>query len=251
MTTSNIAIDEKYNEAIQSLKKINNDLFYDDLKKIMKEREDTLAELNEEVYESIEKMQKSLKHFPVQVSEQLKEEVIEPQSQVFDRGMERFDETIAVLDKKISFWHQEFQDYLLKTERLLADAKGLQQDDQEFIVGETERVLTEVRILQEQVTRALSEEADKLNVKYEAVGERLGVILKELTVVEESHQAEIAQLNQQLTHNQKELQHKWEEKWKLSIENGAKREGLFKKWLIGLAIGQGVSVGLMVLMFFF
>ncbi len=250
MTTSNIAIDEKYNEAIQSLKKINNDLFYDDLKKIMKEREETLAELNEEVYESIEKMQKSLLHFPVQVSEQLKEEVIEPQSQVFDRGMERFDETIAELDKKISFWHQEYQDYLLKTEKLLAEAKGFQQEDKEFILGEAERVLTEVRLLQEQVTRALSEEADKLNVKYEAVGERLGVILKELTVVEESHQAEIVQLNQQLTHNQKELQHKWEEKWNLSIESGAKREGLFKKWLIGLAVGQGVSVALMVLMFF-
>ena len=96
MTTSNITIDEKYNEAIQSLKKINNDLFYDDLKKIIKEREETLAELNEEVYESVEKMQKSMKHFPVQVSEQLKEEVIEPQTQVFDRGMERFDETIAI-----------------------------------------------------------------------------------------------------------------------------------------------------------
>jgi hypothetical protein len=249
MTTSNIAIDEKYNEAIQSLKKINNDLFYDDLKKMIKEREETLAKLNEEVYESIEKMQESLKRFPVHVSEQLKEEVIDPQSQVFDRGIERFDQTIAVLDKKISYWHHEYQDYLLKTEKVLADVKGFQQDDQEFILGETDRVLSEVRLLQEQVTRALGEEVDKLNVKYEAVGERLGVILKELTVVEESHQAEIAQLNQQLTHNQKELQHKWEEKWKLSIESGAKREGLFKKWLIGLAVGQGVSVVLMVLMF--
>ncbi|MEH7248219.1 hypothetical protein V7114_15695 [Neobacillus niacini] len=251
MTTSNIAIDEKYNEAIQSLKKINNDLFYDDLKKMIKEREETLAKLNEEVYESIEKMQESLKYFPVHVSEQLKEEVIDPQSQVFDRGIERFDQTIAVLDKKISYWHQEYQDYLLKAEKLLADVKGFQQEDQEFIVGETDRVLSEVRLLQEQVTRALGEEVDKLNVKYEAVGERLGVILKELTVVEESHQTEIAQLNQQLTHNQKELQHKWEEKWKLSIESGAKREGLFKKWLIGLAVGQGVSVVLMILMFFF
>ncbi|MEH7255063.1 hypothetical protein V7111_23410 [Neobacillus niacini] len=249
MTTSNITIDEKYNEAIQSLKKINNDLFYDDLKKIMKEREETLAELNEEVYESIEKMQKSLKRFPVQVSEQLKEEVIDPQSELFDRGIERFEETVAVLDKKISFWHQEYQDYLLKTEKLLADVKGFQQDDQAFIVGETERVLTAIKLLQEQLTEALSEQAATLNVKYEAVSERLGVILQELRVVEEGHKLELAQLNQQLVHGQKELQAKWEEKWKLSIESGAKREGLFKKWLIGLAVGQGVSILLMVLVF--
>ncbi|SDM85511.1 hypothetical protein [Bacillus sp. OK048] len=247
MTTSNTTIDEKYNKAIQSLKKINNDLFYDDLKKMIKEREETLAELNEEVYESIDKMKESLKHFPVQVSEQLKEEVIDPQSQVFDRGMERFDETIACLEKKISFWHQEYQDYLLKTEKLLAEVKGLELDDQEFIVGEAERVLTAIRLLQEQLTEALSEQAATLNVKYEAVSDRLGVLLQEVSVVEESHKAEFAQFNQQIVHDQKELQAKWEEKWKLSIESGAKREELFKKWLIGLAVGQGVSIGLMVL----
>jgi hypothetical protein len=45
MNTSN-TIDEKYTEAIQSLKKINDDLFYDDLKKLMKDREETIAALN-------------------------------------------------------------------------------------------------------------------------------------------------------------------------------------------------------------
>src|SRR3954467_7328674 len=123
MNTSN-TIDEKYTEAIQSLKKINNELFYDDLKKLIKDREETIAGLNEEVYESIENMKKSMESFPGQVSEQLKEGVIDHQTAIFDRGMERLDENILVLEKKISFWHQQCQEYLEKTDKLLTDAKG-------------------------------------------------------------------------------------------------------------------------------
>ena len=89
----------------------------------------------------------------------------------------------------------------------------------------------------------LSAQESKLNVKYEAVSERLGVISQELAVVEEENKAEFAQINEQLVHDHKNLQ----EKLKLSVEDGLKREGLFKKWFIGLAVGQGVSVVLMVL----
>lgn len=102
MSTSN-TIDENYQEAIQSLKKINNELFYDDLKKLMKDREETIAGLSEEVYESIENMQRSMNTFPVQVSDQLKEEVFDPQTQLFNQGMERFDENILVLEKRLPF----------------------------------------------------------------------------------------------------------------------------------------------------
>jgi hypothetical protein len=244
MNTSN-TMDEKYNEAIQSLKKINDELFYDDLKKLMKDREETISELNGEGYESIENMKKSMDSFPVQVSEKLKEELIHPQTELFGRGMERFNENILVLEKKIAFWHQQYQEYLERTEKLLADAKGFQQEDQAFIVGESERVLAEIR----QLTEALSEQAGVLNVKYEVVSDRLSLILKELTAVEDRRQAEIAQLTKQVVQVQKDAQDKWEEKWKQSVESSLRRERLLKKWLIGLGVGQGVSVLLMVLFF--
>jgi hypothetical protein len=242
MNTSN-TMDEKYNEAIQSLKKINDELFYDDLKKLMKDREETISELNGEVYESIENMKKSMDSFPMQVSEKLKEELIHPQTELFGRGMERFNENILVLEKKIAFWHQQYQEYLERTEKLLADAKGFQQEDQAFIVGETEKMLAEIR----QLTEALSEQAGVLNVKYEVVSDRLSLILKELTAVEDRRQAEIAQLTKQVVQVQKDAQDKWEEKWKQSVESSLRRERLLKKWLIGLGVGQGVSVLLMVL----
>jgi hypothetical protein len=244
MNTSN-TMDEKYNEAIQSLKKINDELFYDDLKKLMKDREETISELNGEVYESIENMKKSMDSFPEQVSEKLKEELIHPQTELFGRGMERFNENILVLEKKIAFWHQQYQEYLERTEKLLADAKGFQQEDQDFIVGETERMLAEIR----QLTEALSEQAGVLNVKYEVVSDRLSLILKELTAVEDRRQAEIAQLTEQVLQVQKDAQDKWQEKWKQSVESSLRRERLLKKWLIGLGVGQGVSVLLMVLFF--
>jgi soluble cytochrome b562 len=244
MNTSN-TIDEKYQEAIQSLKKINDELFYDDLKKLLKDREENIAGLNGEVYESIENMQRSMNSFPNQVSEQLKEEVFNPQAQMFDQGMERFDENILVLEKKVAFWHQQFQEYVEKTERLLADAKGFQQEDQEFIVRESERVLSVVQ----QLTEDLSEQSAVLNVKYEVVSERLGVILKELTAVRDRQKVELQELREQVVQVQRDVQDKWEEKWRLSVESGARREGLFKKWLLRLAIGQGVSVLLMVIYF--
>jgi hypothetical protein len=244
MNTSN-TIDEKYQEAIQSLKKINNELFYDDLKKLLKDREENIAGLNGEVYESIENMQRTMNSFPIQVSEQLKEEVLNPQAQLFNQGMEKFDENILVLEKKVAFWHQQFQEYLEKTEKLLADAKGFQQDDQEFIVKESERILMVVR----QLTEDLSEQSAVLNVKYEVVSERLSVILKELTAVKDRQKVELQELREQVVQVQRDGQAKWEEKWKLSVERGARREGQFKKWLLGLAVGQGVSVLLMVLYF--
>jgi hypothetical protein len=244
MSTSN-TIDEKYTEAIQSLKKINNELFYDDLKKLMKDREENIAALNEEVYESIENMQKSMQGFPVQVSARLREEVIDPQNELFNRGMDRFDENILVLEKKIAFWHQQYQENLEKTEKLLAEVKGFQQEDQAFIIGETDRVMTDLRQLQE----AMSEQSSALNVKYEVVSDRLGLIVKEIMALEDRYQAEIAELTQQVVQVQKDAQDKWEAKWKQSIDSGVKRENRFKKWLIGLAVGQGVSVLMMVLYF--
>lgn len=244
MTTSN-TMDEKYTAAIQSLKKINNELFYDDLKKLMKDREENIAALNEEVYESVENMKRSMESFPGQVSTQLKEEVVTLQSELFDRRMERFDENIIVLEKKISFWHQQYQDYLERTEKLLADAKGFQQEDQDFIVRESERVLTDIR----QLTEALSEQAATLNVKYEVVSERLSMILKEIAAVENSHKEEMAELTRQVVQVQKNMQDKWDEKWAVSVERGARKEGQLKKWLLGLAVGQGVSVLMMVMYF--
>ena len=244
MNTSN-TVDEKYTEAIQSLRKINDDLFYDDLKKLMKDREETIAALNEEVYESIEKMQRSMQGFPIQVSERLREEVIDPQNEKFESGMERFNENILVLEKKIAFWHQQYQENLEKTEKLLAEVKGFQQEDQAFIIGETDRVRTDIRRLQE----ALSEQSSALNVKFEVVSDRLGLILQEIIAIEDRYKAEIAELTQQVVQVQKAAQDKWDEKWKQSVKSAEKRESLFKKWLIGLAVGQGVSVLMMVLYF--
>jgi hypothetical protein len=244
MNTSN-TVDEKYTEAIQSLKKINDELFYDDLKKLMKDREETIAALNEEVYESIENMQRSMQDFPIQVSERLREEVIDPQNEIFERGMERFNENTLVLEKKIAFWHQQYQENLEKTEKLLAEAKGFQQEDQAFIIGETDRVRTDIRRLQE----ALSEQSSALNVKFEVVSDRLGLILQEIIAIEDRYKAEIAELTQQVVQVQKAAQDKWDEKWKQSVKSAEKRESLFKKWLIGLAVGQGVSVLMMVLYF--
>jgi hypothetical protein len=244
MSNSN-TIDEKYTEAIQSLKKINDDLFYDDLKKLMKDREETIAALNEEVYESIENMKKSMQGFPMQVSERLREEVMDPQNELFNRGMDRFDENILVLEKKIAFWHQQYQENLERTEKLLAEVKGFQQEDQAFIIGETDRVMNDLRQLHE----ALSEQSSALNVKYEVVSDRLGLIIKEIIAIEDRYREEIAELTQQVVQVQKDARDKWEAKWKQSVESGVKRERLFKKWLIGLAAGQGVSVVMMVLYF--
>jgi hypothetical protein len=88
-----------------------------------------------------------------------------------------------------------------------------------------------------------------LNVKYEVVSDRLSLILNELTAVEDRRQAEIVQLTEQMVQVQKDAQDKWEAKWKQSVESSLRRERLLKKWLIGLGVGQGVSVLLMVLFF--
>jgi hypothetical protein len=251
MTTSSTTIDEKYNQAVQSLKRINNDLFYDDLKKLIQSREQTITAMNKEVYESIEKMQKSLKRFPMQVSEQLKEEVIDPQSELFDSGMERFNENLSALEKKMSLWHQQYQDYLIRSETLISSVKELQKNDHELILEQTKIVLEGSQSLQDQLCgvfkEGINDQTTKMSVKYEAISNRLTDILKGLSANEASHKAELEHWHQQHQQEQKVLQEKWEEKWKLSVDAGAKREELFKKWLIGLSIGQGVSIVLMVL----
>ncbi|WP_335569200.1 hypothetical protein [Neobacillus vireti] len=245
MKMNSSTMDEKYTEAIQSLKKINNELFYDELKQLIKDREENIAELNGEVHETIEHLQKRMEQFPVQVSEHLKEGVLNQQIELFDNRMERFDENNLVLEKRISFWHQQYQESLEKTEKLLAEAKGLQPDDQAFIAGESERLMTAVR----QLTEAMSEQASALNVKYEVVSERLDMILKEIAAVESRNREEIDQLTQQVLKGKRDIQDKWEEQWKLNVKSGERKDKMFKKWLIGLALGQGVSVLLMVLYF--
>ncbi|MCM3569325.1 hypothetical protein [Neobacillus mesonae] len=249
MSTSNTVVDEKYNEAIQSLKKINNLLFYDELKNLLKEREQTLAELNEEVYESVEKMQKSLKQVPVNISEQLKEEIITPQSELFDSEMNHFNENIIVLEKKISQWHLQYQEYIAKTEKLLVDLKELQRNDYKFMDMQTGKVLEALRSSQVEIhglfSKELSEQASIMNVKYESIGERLSSILQNLTTVEANLMDVSEQVETRLRHDQNNIQQKWnkkwEENWNLYVETTEKKERHLNKWLIGLAVGQGVS----------
>ncbi|TCN25153.1 hypothetical protein [Mesobacillus foraminis] len=257
MTTSNTTVDKKYQEAIQSLKRINNELFYDDLKQLIKEREQAIAELNGEVSQSIEKMKKSMESFPVQVRGQLKEEIIDPQTRLFEASMERFGDNLAAMEQKQSSWQEKYQEYLLKTENLLSGLKELLREDQEFTVGQTDKVLAEVRLLQEQIKEIFAdgfkEQAAKMNVKYDAIGERLSTILQEIYVLEESHKAETEQWYQyfqQFQHTQRDAQAKWDEKWKRSEEASAKREKQLKKWLVGLVVGQFVTVGTLVAFLF-
>ncbi|MBT2757706.1 hypothetical protein J7E71_17590 [Mesobacillus foraminis] len=257
MTTSNTTVDKKYQEAIQSLKRINNELFYDDLKQLIKEREQAIAELNGEVSQSIEKMEKSMESFPVKVRGQLKEEIIDPQTRLFEASMERFGENLAAMEQKQSSWQEKYQEYLLKTENLLSGLKELLREDQEFTVGQTDKVLAEVRLLQEQIKEIFAdgfkEQAAKMNVKYDAIGERLSTILQEIYVLEENHKAETEQWYQyfqQFQHTQRDAQAKWDEKWKRSEEASAKREKQLKKWLVGLMVGQFVTVGTLVAFLF-
>ncbi|QCJ42535.1 hypothetical protein FAY30_11775 [Bacillus sp. S3] len=255
MSTPNTIVDEKYNETIQSLKKINNLLFYDELKNLLKEREQTIAQLNEEVYESVENMQKSLKRFPINISEQLKEEIITPQSELFDSSLQHFNENINLLEKKISLWHLQYQEYVGKTEKLLAELKEMQRNDYKYIELKTEKVQEAIRSSQEQIhvllTKEMNEQASITNVKFESVSERLSYIIKNFSAVEANLMAMAEEWNIQQQHDQKEFQVKWEEKWMLHEDNSKKREDLFKKWLIGLAVGQGVSILLLLVFFLF
>ncbi|WP_462411601.1 hypothetical protein [Neobacillus sp. Marseille-QA0830] len=254
MNTSKTIVDEKYEEAIQSLKKINDLLFYDELKKLLEQREQTMSELNEEVYESVEKMQKSLNNVPLNISEQLKEAVITPQSELFDSGMRQLNDKILLLDEKIALWDQRYQEYVTMTEQLLEDLKDRQRNDYQFIEMQTEKVLEVIRSSQEQVhvlvAREINEQASILNVKYDSISERLSFIHNHLTSVEANFVAEAEQWKLLYQQDQKELLEKWEEKWKLSEGRAAKEEDRFKKWFIGLAVGQGVSL-LLLLVFFF
>ena len=128
---------------------------------------------------------------------------------------------------------------------MLANAKGFEQEDQEFIVKESESVLKVVR----QLTEDLSEQSAVLNVKYEVVSERLGMILKDLTYVRDRQKIEFQEQHELVVQVQRDLKDKWEERWKQSVESSVRRERVFKKWLMGLAVRQGVSVLLMVLYF--
>ncbi|GHI00970.1 hypothetical protein [Neobacillus kokaensis] len=257
MSTPNTVVDEKYNEAIQSLKKINNLLFYEELKSLLKEREQTIAQLNEEVYESVEKMQHSMKQVPIHISEQLREEIITRQSELFDSEMMHFHEKIILLEKKISQWHQQYQEYITKTEKLLTDLRELQRNDYKFIDLQTEKVLEAIRTSQEEIhglfARELNEQASVTNVKYESVGERLSFIINNITSIEGNLLTEAEEWKIQQQQAQKDLlvkwNEKWDEKWKQHHDTTAKKERNLKKWLIGLAVGQGISILLVVVFF--
>ncbi|MCH6264415.1 hypothetical protein [Neobacillus citreus] len=255
MSTSNRTVDEKYNEAIQSLKKINSLLFYDELKTLLKDREQTIAELNGEVFESVENLRQSLSQFPLNISEQLKEDIIAPQSELFDSKIHHFNETLTLLEKKIAMWHQQYQEYLSKTEQLLEDLKERQRNDYKFMEMQTEKVLEAIRSSQEQIgvlfTQGITDQASITNIKYEAMSERLSDLSKNLHHVEASLMAEVEQLNLKQLQDQRDFQELWEEKWKLNADATAKKEQLFKKWLIGLAVGQGVSILLVLVVLFF
>ncbi|AZU62670.1 hypothetical protein [Neobacillus mesonae] len=250
MSTPKTIVDEKYNEAIQSLKKINNLLFYDELKNLLKEREQTIAQLNEEVYESVEKMQHSMKKVPIDISDQLREEIVTPQSELFDSEINHFHEKIILLEKKISQWQQQYQEYITKTEKLLADLRELQRNDYKFMDMQTEKVLEAIRTSQEEIHglfgRELNEQASVTNVKYESVGERLSFIMNHLTSFEANLLTEAEEWKIQHQQAQKDLQvkwnEKWDEKWKHHHDTTAKKEKNLKKWLIGLAVGQGISI---------
>jgi hypothetical protein len=250
MTHSNSTIDQKYQEAIQSLKKINDDLFYDELKNLISDREQNIAEMNQALYRSIEKMEKSMEGFPVQISGQLTEEVVQPQK----ASLEKFNDYLTDLEKRHSSWQQQFGEYAQKTENILSGLKELLREDQEFAASQTDRVLAEIKLLQDGVREVFIEEfgeqAAKMNIKYDAISERLNTILLEMDRLDDVRKSEAEHYQEQLQayqQKQRDFQAIVEEKWKRNESAGKKSETSLKRWLIGLAIGQGVTLGVLIL----
>ncbi|WP_053363192.1 hypothetical protein [Bacillus sp. FJAT-27251] len=251
MMNSNASTEKKYQEAIQSLRKINDDLFYGELKQLIKEREDAIAAMNEAVYQYIEKMDEHLKSFPDQVSGQVKEDLIVPQQ----ASLERFNGNLADMESRMGLWQSQYQDYLVKTENLLSGMKELLREDQEFAGSQTEKVLSELRKLEEKVrdvfAQEFSEQASKTNVKYDAVSERLHTILLQMDRMEEDRRGESEHWQQQISQvqlKQREIHTVFDQKWKMIEAAGFKTEKNMRKWLVGLAIGQGVALISLVLL---
>lgn len=195
MTTSKTVIDEKYDAALQSLKKINNDLFYDELKELINKREAVIVEKNEEVYDNIEKM--------------------------------------------------------------LSELKEIQKDDHLFVQLQTEKIVTSMEDHYKQMAKKLAEgfkEQELLaNQHFEIFTQQFQYILHELHTLKSNQliwQEDWSQKYLKEKEERMKSQTKWEEKWKQSIETRANRENTFKKWLMALAVGQGISIIILILQFF-
>lgn len=251
MTTSNLTIDEKYEEAIQSLKKINDELFYDELKELIHQREEVIVEKNEEVYDHIEKMSELLRRFPSQV----KEEVIDPQSYLFNQGIDKLNESIVNLEGKAAEWHKEYQAYLKKTEALLVNLKALQKDDHDFTQIQTKRILKAIEDqIETKVVAGFKEQETLANQHFEIFSQQFQYLLHELHILKSNQIAldeEWTQKYLQGKEEQKKLEKQWEEKWEFVVKKDKSKENDLKKWLLALGIGQGVSIIVLILQFFF
>ncbi|MGX6443981.1 hypothetical protein ACWM35_12265 [Neobacillus sp. K501] len=254
MTTSNTTIDEKYEAAIQSLKKVNDELFYDELKELINEREEVIVEKNEAVYDSIEKMSEILRHFPSQLSEQFKEEVMDPQSLLFNQGMERLNENLVTLEEKASEWQKEYQAYLKKTEALLADLNKLKKDDHDFIQAQTEKILKTVENqLESKVVAGIKEQESLANQHFEIFSQQFQYLLHELHILKSNQislDEEWTQRYLEGKEEQKKLEKQLDERFELAFKKDRNKENVLKKWLLGLGIGQGITMIVLILQFF-
>jgi hypothetical protein len=249
MTTTN-TIDKKYEEAIQSLKKINDELFYDELKELINQREEVIVEKNEEVYDSIEKMSELLGRFP----SEFKEAVVEPQSLLFNQGMERLNENIVLLEGKAGEWHKEYQAYLKKTEALLTDLKALQKDDRDFIQVQMKKLLKAVEDqIETKVMAGFKEQESLANQHFEIFSQQFQYLLHELHILKSNQislDEEWTQRYLQGKEEQKKLEKLMDEKLELIVRKDRSKEDVLKKWLLGLGIGQGVTIIVMLVQFF-
>ena len=257
MTVSNTEVPNQYDEAIESLREINEHLFYGELKEILAQRENTLVEMNKEVNEALQNMRQSLEHFPTELGMELKKDVIDPQAVMFEKGIEHLNEGTLLLQQKVKDWDKGYQDYIQLTKNLLGDIKELQNESRKFISEELQKVLTEVGKQSESITPLiesvidsqtllLSKQYNDINQHLEQLSKSLAERLAESVELQKQWNPKILRLVEEGNIRVEKWQENWLEKWEedrlAEYESSQKRENWFKKVCIGLAIGQGLTL---------
>lgn len=213
-------LDFQYQEAVNSLKKINNELFYDELKQNLKDREDSTSKHVENITNLVAVMEKQMKRLPEVVNTFLNEGMVREVSSKIENEMGVFNRTNEKLEGNIKLWKENLKSLEDKNENILNSVMNTQKHDHEWI---NERL--------DQLNLAITHE---LAAKE---GKLINFLKEQLQVMLERHELVLDKL-QQIENNEA----LWKERWELFEKVDGVSKKNTKVLLYGVVAGQLVLV---------
>lgn len=228
MSLLNTDIQAQYEEAIESLKEINNRLFYNELKTKLDSRDENIETLTEEVNDAIESIEDTISSLADNVNDHLNEHLVQKVSTVFNEELGKLKGINSQIENELIVWIEKVNFLRDQCANVLTEVKDTQKHDHQWIYSQ-------IINLQKEVTKEINKTRE--------------IVVRLLQETQQLQQQRNVELKIEVD-RLKEKEVEWKAEWVRHLELSKVNQQSTKRFLLTIIAGQGALIILVIILVF-